>query len=170
MKFKTLILILGFAFLATACGQEMDEDALADAETLSAQALDVGPFAKYVKAFEDASVDYGDPVRVRNLVIRFGHLDNPFHSGMCVIRSGATPEIIINEKNWNVMSEAKREGLLMHEMGHCVLERNHDDEEDSDGNPLSIMNPYTLDGEYYSDNRDDLLSELFDLASADTFR
>jgi hypothetical protein len=51
--------------------------------------------------------------------------------------------------------------LIEHELGHCALNRNHNDELDINGRPVSLMHPVTFSDRYYLDNYQYYLDELF---------
>ncbi|MFK7979626.1 MAG: putative metallopeptidase, partial [Saprospiraceae bacterium] len=42
-------------------------------------------------------------------------------------------QIVIDEKFWKRSSELSKELIVFHELGHCVLERNHFDEKSGNG-------------------------------------
>ena len=83
--------------------------------------------------------------------------------GQCKSYSDGSQQVIVDEEYWNNISDAEREYLVFHELGHCLLEKEHNDEKDENGNCISIMQSGNNDckGEYNSDNRDNLLFELF---------
>jgi hypothetical protein len=146
-KVQLLITVL-FMGGVTACGK--------------APVLEVdAELAPYVSQFEDESRAAGNAVRVNDLIARFGELDNPKSNGICEIESGETPRIIISRVKWNRMSAQKREGLMFHELGHCVLNREHNPAVTENGVPTSLMNPYSIDSYTYSEYRKYYLQELF---------
>ena len=55
---------------------------------------------------------------------------------------------------------ADLEQLTFHELGHCILNRDHYDERDSLGNFISIMNTHTIIDDYW-EKRKYYLDELF---------
>lgn len=138
-----LILIL----LSAGCGQS--------------PVVDTGGFTKYLNLFETKSEIYGKRVKVTDVTIRFGKVDSAQEAGHCLLSQDSPPEIVINEATWNGMDEAKREALVLHELGHCILRRKHREDDFTSGVPASIMYPYTLDGTVYRQNEDYYLRELF---------
>ena len=52
--------------------------------------------------------------------IQFGDTD---FGGVCFRNSG---NILINEDSWNKRTDFSKEFLIFHELGHCVLDRRHD--------------------------------------------
>lgn len=143
------LFLLGSLVLLSACGRD--------------KVLDVGPFASYVAKFEARSVQVGQPTKVDDLVMKFGPTNSASEAGYCEIAADddAPPTITINLDTWLGMDEAKREALAFHELGHCVLRRVHLSGELSVGIPLSVMNPYTLEGNIYEGNLGYYTQELF---------
>jgi Zn-dependent peptidase ImmA (M78 family) len=83
--------------------------------------------------------------------------------GQCKSYSDGSKQIIIDQPFWESASDIEREYVVFHELGHCLLNRSHDDSKDSNGNCQSIMQ--SGDGEcnglYNLQNRNSLLEELF---------
>lgn len=82
--------------------------------------------------------------------------------------SGEIPHITANMIEWKLMSEDKREALMFHELGHCILNRRHDSEYvEIKGKwvPRSLMNPFILSSQIYLENREYYLDELFSIQS-----
>ena len=83
----------------------------------------LGVTERYVLAFEEASIRAGKPVKVDNLIIEFSPSGKNFAT--CEERTFHTPRIIITQSHWNMANELQREVILFHELGHCVLGRDH---------------------------------------------
>lgn len=94
-------------------------------------------FQIYVdKFFEEAAIrnlDF-DPSK-DELNISFGH-DNPTHGGICKHSSN---QILINEFYWKDYTEIGKERLIFHEIGHCLLDRPHNNEVLPNGDCKSLM-------------------------------
>lgn len=76
--------------------------------------------------------------------------------------------IKIDEGYWKESSNATREILLFHELGHCELNRDHEDEFVTliiDNREVfmskTIMNSYIIDEKKYRENREYYIKELF---------
>jgi hypothetical protein len=123
--------------------------------------VDVGTFSSYVAKFENKSDQEGKPVRVTELIIQFGSMANPNERGVCVIDGENPPTITIDQANWDTMEESRREALLFHELGHCVLKQTHRNGTTGAGIPSSVMNTYLLDAEVYQLNEAYYTRELF---------
>jgi len=75
-------------------------------------------------------------------------------------------DIDVNEKAWKEAGVLGREQIIFHELGHCVLNRGHDDTLTTVGSyksaKKSIMNASVFgDSFVYRDNKDYYYTELF---------
>jgi len=83
--------------------------------------------------------------------------------GQCLTYESGLRQINIDIDYWSMSNSIQKEFLVFHELGHCLLQRSHDDTSGSDGYCRSIMSS----GEgfcrenYTSRTRDDYLDELF---------
>jgi len=84
--------------------------------------------------------------------------------GQCKTYSNGSKTVIIDQPYWNQVNELQREYLVFHELGHCILNRDHKDVKDENGNCLSIMQSGESEckGIYDLQNRQSLLDELFE--------
>lgn len=115
-------------------------------------------FDTYVKIFEEL---YGQPVD--QVGLGFMILPSP-QVGVCKVWSNGRKEIFIDPQNWESADENSKTGLILHELGHCVLGRQHvDSMVFYDGNsikgqvPVSLMYPYN----FFHDGLDELKSYYF---------
>ena len=78
-----------------------------------------------------------------------------------------TPVIILDRATWNRAHPVQKESLLFHELGHCILKKDHDVSLNSDGYPNSLMYPIILPNslyvEYYPSYMEDLFKKSSDL-------
>jgi len=81
--------------------------------------------------------------------------------GMCTYSSSGRNSVALSSSAWNSGSDAFREMLLFHELGHCLLGRGHKNTKHSDGRPESIMASSLFSQKTYLANRDQYLKELF---------
>ena len=77
--------------------------------------------------------------------------------GLCF---DAENTITISAKFWYSASSVTKEQLMFHELGHCLLHRNHVDDT-LNGAPISMMFPYLMYDSMYLINREYYLNELF---------
>ena len=149
LKSKVTVLAIVLSFLNTGCGQPEHTNFVA-----------IEPLVvPYVAIFEAESVARGLPP-VTNLVVQFGFTLWP-QLAYCHMITYEVPLVIVNAKWWQSASEGQREALVMHELGHCVLERGHNNAYNSISAPESIMNAYLLDARQYETHREYYLDELF---------
>lgn len=120
-------------------------------------------FKEYVKLFEEVT-----DTKVVDIPINFGEIEEEDVIGICYIYvtlfGKEYKEIIVRKDYWETTRKSSKETLILHELGHCALEREHNEdfmkykEEDV---PKSIMYPYNIgDKKYYKPNRDHYLKEL----------
>ena len=83
--------------------------------------------------------------------------------GQCKSYSNGSKQVVIDQPYWDRADEMEREYLVFHELGHCILDRDHLDSKDANGNCTSIMQSgdNSCKGSYNIENRSALLNELF---------
>lgn len=115
-------------------------------------------FYSYVELFETT---YHIPV---NVSIVFKDIADEDVAGQCWFTS---PRLIeIDTPYWNEITDLGKEQLVLHELGHCVLNLEHNESIGTVGAwmnvPLSIMYPVNFGDEpWYGDNRAYYLQELY---------
>lgn len=114
-------------------------------------------FDSYVQTFETT---YNIPV---NVSIMFKDIADDTIAGQCWYSEPR--KIEIDTPYWNEITELGREQLIMHELGHCVLNLDHDETIGTVGAwhnvPMSIMYPSHFgDDPWYRDNRAYYLQEM----------
>ena len=119
----------------------------------------------YFERFRLAGMERGVTVDF-DLIPIAGRVANLFDSnvnGWCSLNEDEPREIIIDDSFWATASDWDKEFILMHELGHCYLNRLHDDAVDGNGNCLSIMHSTTESCifPYNDDTREAYLDELF---------
>lgn len=95
-------------------------------------------FSTQVSAFEAA---YGHAVQVS---ISFTSALRSDQNGVC-LKNG---DVRVSASFWAIASDAEKEMLIFHELGHCVLNREHDTSLNSEGYPKSYMYTGNLDLNY----------------------
>ena len=84
-------------------------------------------------------------------------------AGSCEYGSAINNHVTIDKTFWNRSRELDREFVVFHELGHCVLYRDHDESQNQNGFCLSIMRS-GLNGcrdAYTSENKAYYIDELF---------
>lgn len=123
-------------------------------------------FAPYVAQFEayGKSISNNDNFSVGDVIVNFGVPEENAFQGVCYIYSNDAREIIIRADWWNNASDSDKESLLFHELGHCRLDREHDDSTEVIANQsvkLSMMHTVIVLGGQYSNHRSGYLTEMF---------
>lgn len=112
----------------------------------------------YIQLFQDMM-----GTNIKHLTIQWGRTTNDPSSyrgkvvvGYCEFKGGK-PVITLDKEYWT--NSPNKDIILWHEMGHCVLGRQHDTHILKNGKPASIMYPigFNIDEE----EKDYYLDELF---------
>lgn len=98
----------------------------------------------YVDRFQQVARSQGKIVSTLNVEVRFG-TTTASEQGECRIVLFQTPTVIISDLiPWDDFDDLAKELLMYHELGHCILFRQHTHEFRSDGTQDSIMNGVVL--------------------------
>ena len=147
-------------FITHSCGMLMESDVTNGNRR---QFESTNPiFNEYVAKFErdgkvltqDQSFSIGD------IPINFGDTKNPRFDGLCIKYPNGDREVLMKKSWWDRSSKDEREILLYHELGHCRLNRSHD-EHKVHNTKTSIMNPVVPNVLHYMDYRTQYVQELF---------
>lgn len=74
------------------------------------------------------------------------------------------PFVLIDAKFWKAATYFSREAVVFHELGHCLLNREHNDKRmhaNGESIPYSLMNSFAPKGLIYILNRQHYVDELF---------
>lgn len=131
---------ISLLFFNAACGQPESP------EITKKQSYIEPEFEYFVSIFEleqNVNVD---------IEMKFAKLEYP-SVGMCYYHQyqDGTREFVnieIDPDYWQSTSETRKEVLLFHELGHCVLGRDHDEQRIYYTVPKSIMYPYLFEQAY----------------------
>lgn len=85
-------------------------------------------------------------------------------AGVCYWISANPNHIVLNSIYWNQFSSDQKESVLFHELGHCFLNRDHNDAALSNGTCESIMHSGTSQNcqhAYNANSKSYYLDELF---------
>ncbi|MBK8388607.1 MAG: hypothetical protein IPL23_04675 [Saprospiraceae bacterium] len=165
--YKFAIFSFACLLLLNACA---DESSLGT--DTSQDSLETGTYAnvdralwQHFKAFEDEAASRGFSINLNQLKIRanISEISENGVLGQCQYNSHLPNQVTIDKTFWNRSSELYKEFVVFHELGHCVLDRNHKEDKDSRGRCLSIMRSGLGDclDAYSSVNRTYYLNELF---------
>ena len=83
--------------------------------------------------------------------------------GQCAHKDNEPNTVIIDKIYWDKSNDLQREFVVFHELGHCVLNREHLDDADNNGNCISIMTSGVgqCNIVYNITTRSNMLNELF---------
>jgi len=122
-------------------------------------------FESYVEEFHAQASKYNKAIDLAHLDISFGDTQSagPEVIGLCyTYESSEDKDIVINKEFWNDATELQRKELMFHEMGHCLLDLDHDDSiVNPPGRPKSIMNSHMIATYWLERFFDDYVKELF---------
>lgn len=146
-------MLLSFILL-TACNQSLQVDKGVSITS---------DFKPYVQDFIDEGKAVGKTIVIDNLSIHFIPALDGSVIGECWDRGHGTtgiPSILISKEYWDYANDVERRVLLFHEMGHCVLWRDHVETWQPFG-VTSIMYPYLEGWTMYTNNWAYYMHELF---------
>lgn len=116
-----------------------------------------------VKSFKYEAGMHGIDVETAGISVLFGTPQDekdPKAVGSCLQYKSGARTILVRQDRWEAYDPYRKEALIFHELGHCILHREHCDVKAEDI-PISIMYYGLLDSKFYEEHRDDLLEELF---------
>lgn len=115
-------------------------------------------FIPYVAEFEKLGDLYAAHVS-----IQFGEIKQDNEGGTILAYCYySTNNIVVNPKSWVTLSAHAKEILIFHELGHCVLGREHDDRLDENKCAVTIMHSNIAPSRRcYKKKREYYLQELF---------
>lgn len=112
-------------------------------------------------AFRGLNID----LSAENLTAEIDNIQERGVLGVCQYGSAINNHITIDEPFWNSSGSLYREFVVFHELGHCVLFRDHNESMNGNGICLSIMRSGTENcrDAYTDQNRKYYLDELFSI-------
>jgi len=83
--------------------------------------------------------------------------------GQCKSYSDGSSSVIIDNNFWQNATDSEKEYIVFHELGHCALDRSHNNSHDENGVCRSIMQSgeNECNGTFNQNNRKELIDELF---------
>lgn len=74
-----------------------------------------------------------------------------------------SPEIEVDENEFRELEDSEKEALMFHELGHCILNRDHRDDRipQEQNRQSSIMSTYLINAFYYVKYYNSYMYELF---------
>jgi len=150
--------ILLLLFILSSCGKIEDIiDHIHDPKDKDPRANTVSNmvFDKYVSEFE-----YYYEGKVVDIPINFSNLDEDI-VGVCYTWTTGHREIEIDQEAWENLDEVRKYALIYHELGHCQLNRDHNDKKMKDGCKESLMNSFLLGEKCLIKHDSKYIDELF---------
>lgn len=97
----------------------------------------------YVQRFRNEAQQRNVAIVSNDLIVEFGPTQGEDVCGECRLQPGKTPRITLNTNSfcWQNASAEEREGLVFHELGHCLLKRDHRSDRFPNRAFVSLMNP-----------------------------
>ena len=91
-------------------------------------------------------------------------ISTPGMVGICNHKKDQPNHVIIDNNFWKTASENAKELIVFHELGHCYLQRGHNDIQHANGTCSSIMRSgRTGCVDFYTNsNRGEYMDELYD--------
>ena len=119
--------------------------------------------ASYASRFVTEAWQRGRNTDLSKLFMDFRTLSDQRRAGECVRVSGRGIIIRMNSTWWPLhLNDQERENVVFHELGHCVLNREHSSGIDVElGIPASVMYPSPLPPGVYTRFRKYYVDELF---------
>lgn len=111
-----------------------------------------------IEAFKREALLRNKDIDISKITVIFGKQEGN-SVGLC-ITAHSQPFITIHKQFWTIYDQFEREELIFHELGHCVLDREHC-EVKKNNKSVSMMEPNMLGSGYYGPNRENLVDELF---------
>lgn len=122
-------------------------------------------FRPYFERFETAANDRGlsFEAALAALETSLENISEEDVVGQCHWHSHEPELVTIDQPFWANASDLDREYVMFHELGHCVLFREHNNQENQNGYCLSLMASGTTGclSAYNETNREYYLDELF---------
>lgn len=145
--------ILGLIFMTIGCSKE---------DVLETDAELIPYFDMFAEeaALRGITVDY----EAANIEGLMQQVAQPNVLGQCFRNEEKPRKVIVDIGYWNNATELDKQFLIFHELGHCFLDRSHDDSVDTDTKRCtSIMHstPQACPFVFNDNTRADYLDELF---------
>lgn len=120
-------------------------------------------------SFEDSHSQYKTDFAIYQFETEVVNAQDKVRVGVCIKYYSGKREILINETAWNEFSDVKKEILIFHELGHCALDREHDDSL-YNNYKTSLMNSILIDENLYYNYTNNYIDELFTSDKTDIYR
>ncbi len=90
--------------------------------------IEIDPRAQpYVNAFVIDGEKVGHTVFITDLTVEISDDIPSTLNGRCYRDTNKTPRVVLRRSQWDFLSEFEQKMLVYHELGHCLLNRTHND-------------------------------------------
>lgn len=117
---------------------------------------------KAIAMVDDISIQFGNPSAACGTSA----------DGCCRQQIGETPTITVSYHAWQYFDNNQKEALIFHELGHCILNRRHENTTEN-GIPISLMYYISaigsIDVHYNGHTRIEYINELFGTGPSPSF-
>lgn len=158
MNLKSFLILSLFSVFAISCAK--------DQNIINSQYPNVDPELWSIYStfeFEASKRGFDIDLNALNISGDIEEIHQENVAGSCKYGSHIDNEVTIDLSFWNNSTSLYKEFVVFHELGHCVLLRDHKESADHRGNCTSIMRS-GLSGcrdNYTSQNRSTFIDELF---------
>ncbi len=140
---RSFLILVTLLFIVVACQKD---EAFIESEIITSDAPRIYPGVAeslwvYFERFEKAGAEQGIEVDLVRARITGVIEDIPSESvaGQCNFYSHSPNHVIIDAEFWSSASDNFKEMIVFHELGHCVLNRDHREGRTDSGFCVSIM-------------------------------
>lgn len=163
----SFVLALLVVVLLSACKKDNLVEPIPDAaQDPSPEPVVEASLEEHLNAFVQEGLSRGVDVRsmLDGLTMEIADIEEEYVAGSCLYHSHSPNQVTIDRDFWNSAGHLLREMVVFHELGHCVLARDHREAQDGNGTCLSIMRSGvgSCREAYTNSNRVLYLDELFD--------
>lgn len=119
-------------------------------------------FERFIVEAGERGLDFS--VEMEELEADIISIDQDGVLGQCHFSEQAPNIVEVDNQFWNRATDMEKEYVVFHELGHCVLGKDHNDARNTDGTCSSIMQSGLTSCRvtYNSSNRESYLNELFE--------
>ena len=127
----------------------------------------------YYEAFVKEGQDRGNNQATNDLSMNFGETtgnvigycrrQESYNWNLLTKETVSTPVVVVKPSWWKNATEASRRELVYHELGHCLMDKDHNNQKSMYGQPESIMYPIHIGGSFFQTWERNYLDQLFGL-------
>jgi len=157
---KLAFLLLLFTFTLISCA----EDFMAEPEIRSYPNVQQSLWGHFEDFEHEARIRGLEiDLNAHDLTASISEIEDDGVAGVCQYGNHQTNNVIIDADFWDRTGFSSREFVVFHELGHCVLSRDHREAQNANGSCISIMASGTGDCRfnYTTLTRESYLDELF---------